>query len=386
MAKSAWKTFAATVFVAAACGAHTASAVARAEGWAWPVTGPVITPFLNDNARPYAGGMHRGIDIAAPAGTKVGAARAGTVTYAGALGSSGLTVAIATSDGAHLTSYLHLSRISVHRGDGVEAGGEIGAVGTTGERSASEPHLHFGVRRAGEPDFYVDPLSLLPALSPTNRAVPPASVPARDQVRAGPAPAPIPSRLTVPLGRSLRLPGKAPAVLGMPRRAPKPKPLGASAPLGSRVPARAEESPPLRVAAGSQDARRSPLARDSRLRGTAPVADRVPRASTASGLGATEPVSRRSRYGVLEGERRREASAPPRAAADPAGAGLGRLLTIAGLALIAVTFAGARLLRFHRQLPARLVALARLGRQRPQPGACPARPAAARLVGVSQMS
>ena len=61
------------------------------DGWTWPVRGRVLTTYTNDNARPYAGGMHRGIDIAAAVGTPVVAARAGAVTFAGPLGSSGLT-------------------------------------------------------------------------------------------------------------------------------------------------------------------------------------------------------------------------------------------------------------------------------------------------------
>ena len=56
---------------------------AAAADWIWPLRGPVFTHYLNDDARPYAGGMHRGIDIGAPVGTSVSAARAGEVTYAG---------------------------------------------------------------------------------------------------------------------------------------------------------------------------------------------------------------------------------------------------------------------------------------------------------------
>ncbi len=64
---------------------------AAAAGWAWPVDGRVVTPYRNGDD-PYAGGQHRGIDIAAAAGTPVRAAAAGTVTFAGVAGSSGLTV------------------------------------------------------------------------------------------------------------------------------------------------------------------------------------------------------------------------------------------------------------------------------------------------------
>ena len=132
--------------------------------------------------------MHRGIDIAAPVGTNVSAARAGAVSYAGNLGSSGLTVAVRTDDGTYATSYLHLSAIAVSRGQQVDAGQRLGAVGTTGERSAHQPHLHFGVRLADRDDFYVDPLTLLPALPSPAAPATPAPVSAPAPVRAASSP------------------------------------------------------------------------------------------------------------------------------------------------------------------------------------------------------
>ena len=129
------------------------------DDWRWPVRGSVATVYENDNARPYARGMHRGIDIAAGVGTPVVAARSGTVTYAGALGAAGNVVAVRA--GPYVTSYLHLDRVVATRGARVDSGALLGQVGTTGRRSVPEPHLHFGVRLAAG-DRYVDPLSLLP--------------------------------------------------------------------------------------------------------------------------------------------------------------------------------------------------------------------------------
>ena len=103
--------------------------IGEARGGHGPCAGDVLTMYANDNARPYAGGMHRGIDIAADVGTAVVAARSGTVTYAGALGSSGNVVAV--RDGRYAMSYLHLGAVSVSRGDRVAMGARVGEVGTT---------------------------------------------------------------------------------------------------------------------------------------------------------------------------------------------------------------------------------------------------------------
>ena len=74
-------------------GALCASAPAWA--WAWPADGPVLRGF-SISGDEYAGGQHRGIDVAIGDGNGVRAPVAGTVTFAGRVPSSGLTVTIAT--------------------------------------------------------------------------------------------------------------------------------------------------------------------------------------------------------------------------------------------------------------------------------------------------
>ena len=124
------------------------------------------------------------------------------------MGSAGLTVAVRTADGRHVTSYLHLAEVAVKKGDSVAAGARIGAVGTSGRRSVAEPHLHFGVRLAEAEDHYVDPLSLLPAPGPGPAPAPP-PVPAPVPVRAAPVAEPVP--VAVPLRASpSRVPARAP--------------------------------------------------------------------------------------------------------------------------------------------------------------------------------
>ena len=103
--------------------------------WLWPLHGELITSYRNGDD-PYASGQHRGIDIAAAVGAPVVAAAGGEVRFAGVAGSSGLTVSIRTADGFD-TSYLHLSSAAVRAGATVRAGDAVGAVGTSGSRSAS---------------------------------------------------------------------------------------------------------------------------------------------------------------------------------------------------------------------------------------------------------
>ena len=219
--------------------------VASASGdWLWPVDGEVITDYKNGDD-PYAAGQHRGIDIAAPAGAPVVAATPGTVTFAGTVGSAGLTVAVRTADGRFDTSYLHLDSTSVHAGQVVDAGAELGTVGTTGQRSVDAPHLHFGVREAATDHAYRDPLSFLGTPAPPVVPEPPAPVlpPERPEPRREPAPRPAPAPVRVPVPRIVSVPRHAPAPASrpslrpMPRPAPRPVP--SARPAGGPEPARA---------------------------------------------------------------------------------------------------------------------------------------------------
>jgi hypothetical protein len=102
-------------------------------------------------------------------------------------------VAIRSDDGRHVASYLHLSGVSVARGDHVAMGARVGAAGTTGRRSTPAPHLHFGVRLAESEHDYVDPLSLLPSLAAAKAAPAPAPVAAPVRAQAEPAAVPVPA-------------------------------------------------------------------------------------------------------------------------------------------------------------------------------------------------
>jgi murein DD-endopeptidase MepM/ murein hydrolase activator NlpD len=100
--------------------------------------------------------FHPGIDLAAPQGTDVYAAREGVVTDTGVNAVLGQYIVI-THDGSWSTVYGHLSLRRVRLNDKVESGMIIGNVGSTGESTG--PHLHFEVRNRGEPR---DPELLIP--------------------------------------------------------------------------------------------------------------------------------------------------------------------------------------------------------------------------------
>jgi Peptidase family M23 len=230
-------------FLVVAPAAQPASARAA---WVWPVRGELITSYRNGDD-PYAAGQHRGIDIAAEVGTPVVAATEGEVRFAGTVGSAGLTVSIRTADGLFDTSYLHLSSTVVREGDRVSPGERVGAVGTTGRRSARAPHLHFGIRDAGTRHGYHDPLAFLP----------PAAVP-KEHPRPAPAPSPIPAPAA---------PEPAPAPRPAPVSAPEPAPaprLG-PAPAPGRVPTLAPRRAPAPRRVPALGPRRAPIPQSGRL-------------------------------------------------------------------------------------------------------------------------
>lgn len=113
---------------------------------------------------------HLGTDYAAPTGARVRTIGDGVVDFAGWQNGFGNVVYVRHSNQSHVTVYAHLSRIDVKKGERVEQGATIGAVGSTGW--ATGPHLHFEFRVNGE---HRDPLTIVEQfqareLSPEDRA------------------------------------------------------------------------------------------------------------------------------------------------------------------------------------------------------------------------
>lgn len=125
---------------------------------AWPVKGARISSRFGWRRNPFTkrgSEFHSGLDLAASTGTKVRAAGGGVVTYAGYKPTWGNMIRISHGHG-YVSQYAHNSLLLVKKGDRVERGQVIAAVGRTGR--ATGPHLHFGVSKDGK---WIDPTIIL---------------------------------------------------------------------------------------------------------------------------------------------------------------------------------------------------------------------------------
>jgi murein DD-endopeptidase MepM/ murein hydrolase activator NlpD len=124
---------------------------------------------------------HSGIDLAAPLGSTIRAAAAGTVIYAGWYAGYGNMVDIQHADGV-VTRYAHMSAFvpGVGYGSAVTTGQVIGLVGQTGHATGN--HIHFEVRING---YATDPAPFIglgrcvvqPPRVPVEEAYAPANAP-----------------------------------------------------------------------------------------------------------------------------------------------------------------------------------------------------------------
>ncbi len=118
----------------------------------------ISSRFSSARKHPILGKVraHRGVDYAAPSGTVIRAAGAGTVKFVGRMNGYGNVVEL--QHGRETTTlYAHMSRFApkLKKGQKVSQGQTIGYVGMTG--LATAPHLHYEFRVKG---VHRDPLSV----------------------------------------------------------------------------------------------------------------------------------------------------------------------------------------------------------------------------------
>lgn len=181
---------------------------------------------------------HGGLDLEAPAGTRVSSCAGGRVAFAGRIPASGggttFAVSVVTPDGLRVT-YLPLAACSVDAGAEVLAGERIGELAGSGDGSLVIPHLHLSVRRG---ETQIDPATLLDGPTSAGSGDPPPA--AAPSVRApvggtvlvsGPVAAPAPAGAAAPAAAASPMadaPGpvrfRAPEALG-PRTESRIRPL-----------------------------------------------------------------------------------------------------------------------------------------------------------------
>jgi murein hydrolase activator len=119
----------------------------------WPVSGLVVGRY-GESDRMAATGVRNGVEIAAPEGTAVQAVHPGTVGFADTFSGYG-TLVILDHGGNQYSLYGYLSSASVARGAHVNAGDELGRVGSA---PAGDTALYYEMRVDGRS---VNPLQWL---------------------------------------------------------------------------------------------------------------------------------------------------------------------------------------------------------------------------------
>lgn len=114
---------------------------------------PRITSAFGMRVHPYTKEKqrHRGIDFAAPLGTPIVAAGAGTILEAKMFPNYGNKITVDHGAG-YTTVFAHLKGFDAQKGQKVKQGEVIGYVGSTG--LSKKPHLHYEALGDGKP---VDP-------------------------------------------------------------------------------------------------------------------------------------------------------------------------------------------------------------------------------------
>ncbi len=134
--------------------------------WKKPFMMPLNSKITSDygNARLFNGSLksfHSGTDFRAPTGTKIKATNDGVVVVASKRYYSGNAVIIDHGEGIY-SSYSHLSKILVKKGQKVKQKEVLGLSGATGR--VTGPHLHFSIiidSKKIDPLDFIEKINLL---------------------------------------------------------------------------------------------------------------------------------------------------------------------------------------------------------------------------------
>lgn len=134
--------------------------IAGGTAFVYPVMGPRMSSDFGTRKHPVrkVRRHHDGIDLAAPIGAPIRAIAQGRVMFADPHGGYGKYIVVQHDDG-FTSHYGHCDKLEVVPGQRVVAGEIIGTVGSSGVSTG--PHLHFEIRRNGEPHH---PETYLPGL------------------------------------------------------------------------------------------------------------------------------------------------------------------------------------------------------------------------------
>ncbi|WP_285845564.1 transglycosylase SLT domain-containing protein [Priestia megaterium] len=115
-----------------------------------------FTPGGNPNDKVHKGGVHKGLDLAAPMGTAIKSLTDGIVQQV-LIGNKTAGNGVRIKSGSDVLSYIHMmSAPNVKQGQRVKEGQIIGRVGSTG--FSTGPHLDLKIKRNGS---YINPLTYL---------------------------------------------------------------------------------------------------------------------------------------------------------------------------------------------------------------------------------
>lgn len=109
---------------------------------ATPSSDKMLWPTVGHRITQYYSWRHTGLDIANKTGTPLYASEGGTVEYSGWSTGYGYNVLV-NHGGGKKTRYAHASKLYVKKGDTVEKGESLAAMGSTGWSTG--PHIHFEV-------------------------------------------------------------------------------------------------------------------------------------------------------------------------------------------------------------------------------------------------